>query len=273
MRFIFIFLVLSSFWGNAQHVSLKKDSILSQNDTIHYTITNHVLSNLYIKITPKDSLTNAMVFPKKTVLKKEEVVKSFMKIPKSIIDSTAKVNLKHFFDFKIGYGDPKLVRHNDNYKYLLPYKKKRKLIQGNGGKFSHYHKASRYAFDFGTKIGEPIFAAREGIVILTKEDSKKYGRSRKFINDGNFVIILHDDGTTASYYHLHYNGALVEKGDRVTRGQKIGISGMTGFTTIPHLHFVVHTTTEDNGNTSVPITFEGYEGVKLRQGRRYKRKK
>jgi len=48
---------------------------------------------------------------------------------------------------------------------------------------------------------------------------------------------------------------------------------MTGFTTTPHLHFVVHKATEDEGNISVPIEFEGYIGKKLKRGKKYKRKK
>src|SRR5690625_5722784 len=55
----------------------------------------------------------------------------------------------------------------------------------------------------------------------------------------NFVRILHDDGSMALYAHLDYGGVSVRDGQRVKRGQRIGRSGNTGFSTGPHLHFVV----------------------------------
>lgn len=269
-----IFLLLFSFsLCQAQHVSIKKDTIRTTKDTLVLSVKNNMLSPMYFKTNAKDSLVNEFVYIKKMVIKPLEKIESYIKIPRRKIDTTKSLKLSKYFNFTIGYSDPSTVKHNDSYVYLLPYKKKRKLIQGNFGRFSHDHIRSFHAFDFGTKIGDTIYAAREGKVVLIKEDSKKYGGSRKYANDGNFVIIQHDDGTTASYYHLRFNGALVEKGDMVTRGQKIGISGMTGFTTTPHLHFVVHKATEKDGNVSVPIQFEGYIGKKLKKGKRYARRK
>jgi murein DD-endopeptidase MepM/ murein hydrolase activator NlpD len=55
----------------------------------------------------------------------------------------------------------------------------------------------------------------------------------------NWVMVRHDDGTVARYIHLTQNGALVELGDRVVRGQAIGLSGNSGASTGPHLHFDV----------------------------------
>jgi murein DD-endopeptidase MepM/ murein hydrolase activator NlpD len=55
----------------------------------------------------------------------------------------------------------------------------------------------------------------------------------------NFIRLLHDDGTMSLYAHLKSDGVLVRPGQRVTAGQRIGLSGNTGFTTGPHLHFAV----------------------------------
>ncbi|MBC8757675.1 M23 family metallopeptidase [Kordia sp. YSTF-M3] len=274
MRNLFFFLLLSFSVCNAQHVSIKRDSISSTKDTIFLSVKNNMLSPMFLKIIPIDSTSRSIVYTKNTVLQPSEKLIGFMKVPRNILETdTSKINLSNYFSFKAGYGDPSTVKHNNTYQYLLPYKKRRKLIQGNFGKFSHDHIASNHAFDFGTQIGDTLYAAREGKVVMLKEDSKKHGRTRKYINDGNYIIIQHDDGTTASYYHLDFKGALVEKGDLVQRGQVIGISGMTGFTTVPHVHFVVHKATVDNGNVSVPIQFEGYIGKKFKKGKRYARKK
>jgi hypothetical protein len=53
------------------------------------------------------------------------------------------------------------------------------------------------------------------------------------------------------YQHLRLDGALVREGDRVVRGQPIGKSGNTGYSTEPHLHFAV----TDHRNRSLPVCF------------------
>ena len=257
----------------AQQVKLEKDLDLTTKDTVSFSIQNYMLSPLYFVMNPNDSVPSSIIYRKKTLLQPSEKLLNFIKIPTTLLDSTSNTfDFYAYFDFKAGYSDPNTVKHDDSYLYLLPYKKKKKLVQGNFGNFSHDHIGSHHAFDFGTQIGDTLYAAREGKVVMLKEDSKTHGRTREFSNFANYIIIQHDDGTTASYYHLDFNGVLVEKGDLVTRGQKIGISGMTGFTTLPHVHFVVHKTTLTDGNVSVPIEFEGYVGKKFKKGKWYARK-
>lgn len=128
-----------------------------------------------------------------------------------------------------------------NFGYALPYEKGRSflLIQGYQSKlFSH---RGEFALDFKMKKGTKICAARSGIVVAVKEDSKKGGISRKYLSAGNHVIIKHDDGTYANYWHLKYHGALVNVGDTVRQGDVIGLAGKTGFALFPHLHFEVTT--------------------------------
>lgn len=55
----------------------------------------------------------------------------------------------------------------------------------------------------------------------------------------NFVCVQHSDGTYARYFHLSRNGVRVKKGDRVAAGDILGLSGNTGFSSAPHLHFDV----------------------------------
>jgi murein DD-endopeptidase MepM/ murein hydrolase activator NlpD len=128
-----------------------------------------------------------------------------------------------------------------NYGYALPYQKGKSflLVQGYQSKlFSH---KGEFALDFKMKKGTKICAARSGIVVAVREDSKKGGIKLKYLSEGNHVIIKHDDGTYANYWHLKYNGALVNVGDTVKQGDAIGLAGKTGFALFPHLHFEVTT--------------------------------
>ncbi|MDH3590140.1 MAG: M23 family metallopeptidase, partial [Gammaproteobacteria bacterium] len=87
----------------------------------------------------------------------------------------------------------------------------------------------------------------------------------------NFLVILHDDSTTGEYYHLKKDGALVAEGDRVEAGQLIALSGNTGHTTMPHLHFGVYRAASWGATESVPVRFNSSNGVVTtpRRGRGY----
>lgn len=107
------------------------------------------------------------------------------------------------------------------------------------GNLSH-HGSSRYAVDLGMPEGTTIVAARDGRVLQIKEDSDTGCGDPSCAPDGNFVLLDHGDGTLSEYYHLQLGGALVDVGDTVCAGDPIGLSGNTGFSTGPHLHFTVH---------------------------------
>lgn len=112
--------------------------------------------------------------------------------------------------------------------------------QAFGGEHSHDTPASRHAVDIAMPVGTPVHAARAGVVMdlaryfhAAGQDLERYGPR------ANFVRILHADGSMAVYAHLDYEGVDVRLGQQVRRGQRIGRSGNTGFSTGPHLHFVV----------------------------------
>lgn len=162
------------------------------------------------------------------------------------------------------------IKDDTSYVYSLPYKKgtSHMLIQGYFSSFSHKNRA---ALDFKMKPGTEVYAARAGIVIRLEEKNSKGGRNKKFRKDANFVVIQHDDGTKAGYWHLQQNGVLLNPGDTVSQGQLIALSGKTGYTFLPHLHFIVWTS--KNGSwQQVPTRFFTSEGVKyLRPLRRYRK--
>jgi murein DD-endopeptidase MepM/ murein hydrolase activator NlpD len=125
--------------------------------------------------------------------------------------------------------------------YALPLlQASTRVDQGYGGRFSHTDPQNLYAIDFAADIGTPVLAARDGVVMQVESDFEKAGLNlEKYGGRANYVRILHDDGTMGLYAHLKPEGVLVRVGQRVHAGQKIGLSGNTGFTTGPHLHFAV----------------------------------
>jgi len=131
-----------------------------------------------------------------------------------------------------------IIKDDTSYVYILPFENKKKhlLIQGYFGVWSHKERA---ALDFKMKRGTPILAARDGVVIRVKEDGTKGGWSKKYIREGNNIVIQHNDGFRSGYWHLQKDGALVNVGDTVKQGQVIGFSGKTGYASMPHLHFIV----------------------------------
>lgn len=146
--------------------------------------------------------------------------------------------------------------------YYLPYKAGTRhiCIQEGPGAFSHKGR-SRYAIDFEMTEGTPVVAARAGKIVWVKEDSDIGGCCREYAARGNYIYILHEDGTRAVYVHLKKNGAVVKRGQVVRRGQLIGYSGNTGWSAMPHLHFQVDAR---NNRTrrweSIPIAFLDISG-------------
>lgn len=118
------------------------------------------------------------------------------------------------------------------------------------GYFSHQGR-SRFAVDLPMDRGTTVTAARGGRVQLMREDSDTGCGTSDCANDANYVVIDHGDGTFGNYLHLDTDGALVDVGDVVCAGQPIALSGNTGWSTGPHLHFTV----ENSWGLSLPLRF------------------
>lgn len=136
-------------------------------------------------------------------------------------------------------GDP--AAKPQDFEYRLPFDYARvRVDQGFGGRFSHQDPQNYYAIDFAVPVGTPVLAARDGVVMQVESDFDKAGLNReKYGGQANFIRIAHDDGSMALYAHLDRDGVQVRAGQRVHQGQRIALSGNTGFTSGPHLHFVV----------------------------------
>jgi murein DD-endopeptidase MepM/ murein hydrolase activator NlpD len=163
-----------------------------------------------------------------------------------------------------------IIKDDSSYVYALPYENgtTHLLIQGY---FSHFSHKERAALDFKMKRGTKILAARDGVVVRAKEDGNKGGLNKKYRPYGNNIVIQHADGSRAGYWHLQYNGALVNVGDSVKKGQVIALSGKTGYTALPHLHFLVWTFDSHGDWQQVPTRFQTSKGIKyLRSMRKYR---
>ncbi len=158
--------------------------------------------------------------------------------------------------------------------YQLPYAstETHRLAQGNLGKFSHFAGSqNENAFDFDCPVGTVVCAARAGIVTGVRQDYTEGGLEEKFKSEGNYVIIRHDDGTFAEYFHLKPQGALVQLGQHVGAGQHIALSGATGYAAGPHIHFAVFENTDAKNRVTLPVRFKvgGEVLAVLKEGQSY----
>lgn len=99
-----------------------------------------------------------------------------------------------------------------------------------------YNGNGHNAIDFGAPVGTPIKAALSGTVLATGNTDLVKG----CYSFGKWVMIIHGNGLNTLYSHL--SDIDVTKGQSVSTGQVIGLSGMTGYATGPHLHFGVYAT-------------------------------
>lgn len=101
--------------------------------------------------------------------------------------------------------------------------------------YSKFHSG----IDIGVGSGNSIYAAKSGVVIL----------SQYYYGYGNAVIVDHGNGLSTLYAHL--SSLKVSKGNWVNQGQVIALSGNTGISTGPHLHYEVRV----NGKTVDPMSY------------------
>ncbi len=87
---------------------------------------------------------------------------------------------------------------------------------------------SNDGIDISVPEGTSVKAAENGVVIYAGDGLKEFG---------NTVLVRHEDGLVTVYGHA--NALKVQRGDKVKRGQEIAVSGMSGQTDAPKLHFEV----------------------------------
>jgi murein DD-endopeptidase MepM/ murein hydrolase activator NlpD len=90
------------------------------------------------------------------------------------------------------------------------------------GPYPHFHTGIDLAAPYGTRVT----SAGDGVVVAVAHTRVGYG---------NYVIVAHGGGIMTLYGHLAETD--VKVGDRVARGQRVGLEGSSGLSTGPHLHF------------------------------------
>lgn len=155
--------------------------------------------------------------------------------------------------------------HDAGAAYRLPYPDGHAyaVTQAYGGRLtSHNNRENLYAIDFAMPLGAPVVAARGGVVIDATTRHTEGGFDVRFLDKANTVAIAHEDGTVAEYAHLAHGTDFVKRGQRVAAGDLIGHAGNTGYSSGPHLHFIVSKPAVAAGKVtreSVPVTFHGNE--------------
>lgn len=134
------------------------------------------------------------------------------------------------------------------------------ISQAFMGEASHKQSPqAHYAVDIPMPDGTPIVAAKPGVVTEVERDFSRSGWSEEYADEANYVRVLHDDGTMAVYAHLAPDQVDVVPGQGVRQGQLLGYSGGTGFSSGPHLHFVLQAN-RGRELVSVPFRFRGFTG-------------
>ena len=157
-------------------------------------------------------------------------------------------------------GDPASPhRAPEPYRFPFAAGKSLPISQAYPDQVTHTTVGSRHAVDIVAPVGTAIYAAREGTVLEVAHDSFSGGTDIANLPKANFVRIMHDDATMSVYAHLSWDSIRVRPGQEVARGEFIASSGNTGFSSGPHLHFVVQ---RNNGEEleSVPVRFSGPGG-------------
>jgi murein DD-endopeptidase MepM/ murein hydrolase activator NlpD len=98
---------------------------------------------------------------------------------------------------------------------------------GDRRSFNGKLKSQHFGMDIDGDTGDPVFAANDGVVVMTRD----------CYSAGNTVILHHGGGLYTTYFHL--SAITVKEGAKVKLGQKLGLVGKTGRVTGPHLHWGV----------------------------------
>ena len=120
-----------------------------------------------------------------------------------------------------------------------------------GAMWAHKHSGQ----DFAVSVGTPVKAAGAGTVVKAGPNGGGDGPAY-----GNAIVVKHANGKYSQYAHL--SKINVHIGQKVGAGQKIALSGNTGNSSGPHLHFEIRTT-PNYGSALNPAAYLRSVGVSI----------
>src|SRR5690554_70843 len=121
-------------------------------------------------------------------------------------------------------------------------KELKRMVSGYGWRIDPVYgtRKMHWGLDFSAEVGTDVYATGAGVIEETNVNSWGYGRE---------IVINHGFGYKTRYAHL--SSFLVKRGDKVKRGDLIGLVGNTGKSTGAHLHYEV----EKDGHKVNPIDY------------------
>jgi murein DD-endopeptidase MepM/ murein hydrolase activator NlpD len=166
------------------------------------------------------------------------------------------------YDYKFNFQWGGKAKFDPGILYMLPYKSgtAHKVGQGHNGKVSHFGD-EKFALDFDMPVNTEVMAARKGKVVFIQDGFADGKNDSTYKSKSNFIYICHPDGTLGEYLHLTKTSMKVKVGDTVQAGQTLALSGNSGFTTGPHLHFMVFRALDGKTRESLPVRFLAKEGA------------
>ena len=144
--------------------------------------------------------------------------------------------------------------------------------QGVVSAYRSPQRPDHYGVDLGAPRGTEVRAAAGGVVITAEcnafaPDGSPYScdvdGSPSILGCGWYVNIQHADGMQTRYCHFQ-SAPLVQVGQRVAAGELIGLSGTSGNSSGPHLHFEVHVGEDQSNNGAIdPIAWLTQQGISV----------
>lgn len=156
-----------------------------------------------------------------------EYKKEILKVQKSKVKLSPKDKKRAAIEYKEALDIYNTInpKRYINKKFIMPLNSKITSVFGNArvynGTLNGYHSGT----DFRAKVGTPLTCSNDGVVVLVKD---------RFYSGGS-VVVDHGQGIYMCYYHMSRFD--VKVGQKVKRGDTLGLSGVSGRVTGPHLHF------------------------------------
>ena len=149
--------------------------------------------------------------------------------------------------------------------YVLPFKvgKTNELWVGHCPPPPFTNHQAWFSLDFRMPMADTVIATRAGTVTTVRDNFPDGTRTS---GEENLIYIRHVDGSMGFYVHLMQSGSLVQVGDAVAQGDPIALSGDSGGSAGPHLHFTVFRSGGFSRHYSMPISFRNAGGPLSPQG-------